>query len=224
MTDPRLLNQAVQRIQAGDVDKPNAEIGQRGVDLVNELFQSLMAIKPAWRQMIPTDEALNVQKAMFVRGFKENGIKTAEQVALGVRKARKDPSDFFPSVGKFISWCTPKPEDFGLLPVEEAYREACMKSHNPSRAKWSHPAIYHAGRQTGWFELGSEPSTKTRPLFKIAYADICKRLMDGEQFEAPKADATRLEHHRRGKQVKTQESKAAGREALAGLKQSVGLR
>jgi hypothetical protein len=220
-----LLHSAASQIQRNTDVPPRShvELNPQAKKLVNQLFEALMAIKPAWRQMIPDDKELAVQKAHFVKGFIENGICTPEQVAHGVRRARKDPKDYFPSVGRFISWCQPDPEELGLPDVEAAYQEAANKYRSPSRKPWSHPAVYHAGKAVGWFELGTEKRVKTFPVFKAAYASIVEQVMKGKVFSLPKPDSTRLEHHESGKKVQTEQSKAAGHEALAGLKKAMGI-
>jgi hypothetical protein len=221
-----LLHSAASQIQcnAGVPPKTHVELNPQAKKLVNQLFEALMAIKPAWRQMIPDDKELAIQKAHFVKGFIENGICTPEQVAHGVKQARRDPSDFFPSVGRFISWCQPDPEELGLPDLEAAYQEAANHSSKPSRHRWSHPAVYHAGKIAGWHELRSEQRNKTYPLFKSSYMGIIERVLKGERFELPdRFDATKLEHHTGGKKVMTEESKAAGRETLNVLKKAVGI-
>lgn len=221
--DKKLLNRAASQIQ-NNQDQPKVSMSPEAERLVNGLFKSLMAIKPAWRQMIPTDKELNTQKAMFVRGFIENGICTPEQVAHGVRKARKDPSDFFPSVGKFISWCQLDPQELGLPDLESAYQEAASKCRSPSKKPWTHAAVYHAGKIVGWFELGSNTRDKTFPAFKSAYLDICNRVLKGEELKLPdRFDNTKLEKHSNGKKKMTEESKAAGREGLSSLKKAMGM-
>lgn len=220
-----LLHSAASQIQRNTDVPPRShvELNPQAKKLVNQLFEALMAIKPAWRQMIPDDKELAVQKAYFVKGFIENGICTPEQVALGVRKARKDPSDFFPSVGKFISWCQLDPQELGLPDLEMAYHEASMNARISHRHEWSHPAVFKAGELCGWYELKTRTRKESYPLFKSAYKSICERAVKGEQFQLPKPDPTKLEHHTGGKKVMTEESKAAGRETLDVLKKAVGV-
>ncbi|PSU83746.1 hypothetical protein C0W42_22415 [Photobacterium kishitanii] len=40
----------------------------------------------------------------------ENGVVNIAQVQRGLSQARRQESDFFPSVGKFCSWCKGEPE------------------------------------------------------------------------------------------------------------------
>ncbi|MCP4596160.1 replication protein P [Neptuniibacter sp.] len=212
-----VLDQAVHAMSQPRPE-PNRQLNQQAMDLVNKLFETLMEIKPAWRTMIPKPEDLNAQKAQFVRAFVENGIRSHEQVAMGVRQARKDPSDFFPSVGKFVSWCTPDPTEIGLPNVEAAYQEAADKYRSPSKKPWSHPAVYHAGKTTGWTMVGTAPRIEAFPIFKKAYEEICKQAMAGVTFTIPKPEANKLEQHDNGKKVNTEQNKRAGNATLAMLK------
>jgi hypothetical protein len=186
--------------------------------LVNSLFKSLQAAYPGWRAAFKDDEALRLAKLTWVKAFMENGINTPEQIQLGMTKARRDESDFFPSVGKFMKWCNPTPKDIGLPSAEEAYKEAAYKHKSPSKKPWSHPAVYQAGKDTGWFFLGTSSEKESFPKFKRAYASICERVMNGETFSLPKANSTMLEYHHNGKRVDTEQNKKAASDALSELK------
>lgn len=148
---------------------------------------------------------------------------TEAMIKRGFTRLLARESAFVPNLNEFRTLCLPNPEDLGLPAVEIAYREACNNGHRVLGANWSHPAVYHAGKAVGWFELRSEPDSRTRPRFKTAYAAICQRVMAGEAFTLPEPDATRLEHHTQGKAVTTEQSKQAARQALASMKQSLGM-
>lgn len=213
-----LINQAATNIRTGNIPAPKAELNAGAANMVNELFQSLQIAYPAWTHTFKTQNELALAKKSWVKTFMECGICTEEQIRLGMKRARADKSDFFPSAGKFVSWCKPTPEELGLPSESDAYREAALNSHNPIGHQWSHPAVYFAGKETGWFFLKSEPQRDTQPAFNRVYEDICKRVMRGDVFVVPAPDATKLEHHKNGEQVMTEESKAAGREAIAAMK------
>lgn len=72
---------------------------------INAIFKDLCAIFPAWRNHLRTSEEFRATRANFAKGMIENEITTMEQVRKGLARARQQESDFFPSVGKFISWC-----------------------------------------------------------------------------------------------------------------------
>jgi hypothetical protein len=204
-----------------DTRQPTEQLNNFARENINNVFARLKAIFPAWRNAYPDDAELAEAKKIWVRGFIDAGINSTEQVAAGMRKARLSGVDFFPSVGKFIAWCKPQPEDIGLPPASSAYQEAAYHAGHPSRRVWSHPAVYAAGGRCGWFDLRNGDISEAR--FKTIYADVCAEALAGAQFEQPRTDSTRLEHHNSGKAVVTEEAKAAGREALADLKRAVGL-
>ncbi|GAH02205.1 unnamed protein product, partial [marine sediment metagenome] len=88
-------------------------------NVINKVFKELALILPAWQYAWKSDDpqnpdkVLNAAKQQWTKAFIENDICTVEQISHGFAKARKYESDFVPSCGKFISWCTPSPEDLG---------------------------------------------------------------------------------------------------------------
>lgn len=91
--------------------------------IINKVFDQLAVIFPAWKQAWPTDKELSSAKMEWTKAFSENKISTLEQVKFGFVKARRSESDFLPSCGKFISWCTPSAEDLGYPSEHNALRE-----------------------------------------------------------------------------------------------------
>ena len=77
------------------------------MDFVNELFRELKSCFPAWGVAIKSKAQQDETKRQWVKAFQENGINTKELVDIGMKEARQQPTDFFPSTGKFGSWCKP---------------------------------------------------------------------------------------------------------------------
>lgn len=104
-------------------------------NVINKVFKELALILPAWQYTWKSDDpqnpdkVLNAAKQQWTKAFIENNINTVEQISLGFAKARKYESDFVPSCGKFISWCTPSPEDLGY-PSEQKALEQCVTHRN----------------------------------------------------------------------------------------------
>lgn len=110
-----------------------------------------------------------------------------KQIKMGLVKVR-DFKGFF-NLPAFRELCRISPEDIGLPDCKKAYAEACMAKSPKSAQKWSHPAVFHAGVSTGWFELSSFPEDQIYPRFKSFYEGHCKRVMNGEDLSAPMMDA-----------------------------------
>lgn len=151
------------------------------VQVINSLFRELMAIFPAWKQAWPDDEAINAAKATWTKAFMAEKITTIEQIRYGIKQCRKLGYDFAPSVGKFINLCQPTPEMLGLPPLETAFREACRNVH-PSmagQANWSHDAIWHTAKESGFESLNRLETSLARKLFERNYVITVRRLIDG---------------------------------------------
>lgn len=161
-------------------------------ELINRLFRDIRDCCPAWRQAWSSKQGLADAKLTWVTAFIENGISDWDnQIENGLRRLRVDPSDFVPSPGKFIGWCQPAPEDFGLPPPSEAYAEACRLSHPAARsgAKWSHPAVYQAAIEVGMDCLGYLSREASLKLFGHAYTVIVRRAMNGAPLDGGVARA-----------------------------------
>ena len=106
--------------------------------VIDKVFKELSLILPAWQYAWKSDDpqnpdkVLNAAKQQWTKAFIENEINTVEQISYGFAKARKYESDFVPSCGKFISWCTPSPEDLGY-PSEQKALEQCITHRNKEK-------------------------------------------------------------------------------------------
>ncbi len=153
--------------------------------IMDELFIELMSIFPAWKQALTTPQQVAHAKKTWTKAMIENGITDKRRMAIGLRVARQSNSPFLPSAGQFVEWCLPKADDYGLPDERTAYLEACQNSHNVTTSKWSHPAIFYAGKQTGFFLLKTAKEDKSWPMFKRNYADAVKQVKAGQVFETP---------------------------------------
>ncbi|PKF60635.1 replication protein P [Psychromonas sp. psych-6C06] len=157
--------------------------------LVNTLFAELQAIFPAWRNTFPSEESLNHAKKSWVKGFLDAGIKSISQLKLGVKHARACKSPHWPSVGTFVDWCKPTPEDYGLPCREDAYREAIANLGSYITANWSHAAVREAVRNTTCHLLKTANERVSRAEFYRNYTVLVNRVMRGENVnvDVPKA-------------------------------------
>jgi hypothetical protein len=112
---------------------------------------------------------------------------TAQELARGLKKAM-DFTGFF-NLPAFRELCRTSPQDHGLPTAKAAYLEACMKPTPKAHQQWMHPAVYHAGRECGWFELANLPESQSYPRFEAMYQQMVQRVIDGESLEAPALEA-----------------------------------
>lgn len=146
--------------------------------IVDSLFDQLAFVFPAWKYTWDTEEKIKGAKKEWVKAFFENDITTKEQIAHGLKKARKMDSDFLPSCGKFISWCNPTPEDLGY-PSEQRAMMLCvsyrskLKLNMPTNTR---PLIMELCKRVDWFIMNAASNQaehkKAEAHFKAEYMSL----------------------------------------------------
>jgi hypothetical protein len=117
------------------------------------------------------------------RTFESDMVDLSNQQLTHGMNACKDFVGFF-TFPAFRELCRPTAEAMGLPACKVAYVEAAMKSGD-SKAVWSHPAVYHAGCETGWFELRTFTESEIYPRWKHNYEKMVNRVMSGEDLSLP---------------------------------------
>lgn len=110
---------------------------------------------------------------------------THDQIQSGLEafKAKAAESPWMPNPSEFVDLCRMAFGE-GIKSEHEAYQEACKKSGYVSSCKWSHPAVYVAGKACGWYELRTRPEKETFPRFKAEYRKALERAQAGEDLAA----------------------------------------
>lgn len=88
---------------------------ERVAQVINGVFTQLTATFPA-AVANRSQEDMNELRRQWVLAFRENGITTMEQVAAGMRVARRQEKPFLPSPGQFIAWCKSEMASVAGLP------------------------------------------------------------------------------------------------------------
>lgn len=94
----------------------------------------------------------------------------------------KETLAWMPTVSEFLAILA---EQDDLPGVQQAYREAATYADIPSSHPWSHPAVFHAGCETGWFRLRGEEEASIFPLFSYYYSLAARRFRAGESLRQP---------------------------------------
>lgn len=164
-----------------------------------------------WVSSYGAEDTDNVWRACL------SGI-TFSQVKAGMRAVAMNGNAWPPTAPEFRKICEDATlVDYGLPDPDSAYMEAAKNSFSPSRADWSHAAVYVAGRETGWFDLReSSPGSLVSERFKRNYDIAVRRVLAGSNLNdaIPKA----LEDTRDRPRNLTENDKLAGRAALDALK------
>lgn len=114
----------------------------------------------AFKVQYPNNKALQ-------EAYQEWGQDIADlnrpQMDAGFQKLRRamtdDPQAWkFPNIAAVIHLCKPKPEDFGMPDLHDAWLEVQNHSHEPLQHNWSHRAVFIAGQYTKWFDIRNATS------------------------------------------------------------------
>lgn len=186
--------QAMTKVRHGEFIEANTDVSIQAQQdqaretgkVINQLFRQMRSIRTAWRQAWPDKKAYMESKATWLQAFIENGICTQEQIDIGLIRCRAEPSDFIPSVGKFIQGCVPTPEMLNppLPSVEAAYKQALRNCHPTMHgiAKWFHPAVYHATAAAGFNSLPLLSRELGLISFEKRYLEQVRKVWMGEQL------------------------------------------
>lgn len=98
-----------------------------------------------------------------------------------------EASEYLPTLNRMLEACRHEVTALGIPDPRSAYQEACNAGTPRAAQPWSHPIVYFAGRDCGWFFLSNNPESVTLPVFKQHFNAYCDRVLAGESFaiEAP---------------------------------------
>lgn len=132
-------------------------------------------------------QLLNQTKKLWLDSLSRFSSNTILQAA----KRAIERSDYLPTLHKMITYCQGDPASHGLPDTHRAYVEACHAASPKSAQRWSHPAVYFAGRDADWYFLATSPEHKAFPVFKQSYQRWCEKVMSGEKL--PDIEVTMIE-------------------------------
>ena len=164
-------------------------------NIINKVFDQLSVIFPAWKHAWPTDKELSAAKMEWTKAFNENGINTLEQIKYGFAKARKSESDFLPSCGKFISWCSPSPEDLGYPTEQQALRD-CINYRNAKKMgipNYARPWLIELCKRVDWWLVSSASNQTEHRKAEKHFKDVYLEFVNSDYREPEETTHERLE-------------------------------
>jgi len=126
--------------------------------------------------------------------FEHDMADLSEPALLRGLERAKEFVGFF-TTPTFRELCRLSPADFGLPDAVTAMREACNAPYPKDAQRWSHPAVYLAGCEVGWFDMHNKTERELLPIFEHAYTILTRRAMNGEQLTLPVPKALPAQVH-----------------------------
>ena len=168
--------------------------------IVDSLFDQLAFVFPAWKYTWDSEEKIKGAKKEWVKAFFENDITTKEQISYGLKKARAEGSDFLPSCGKFVQWCSPTPEDLGY-PSEAKALKQCISHRNnekmftPLNLNTSH-FIMELCKRVDWWEMNNATNQqqvkKSEVNFNEQYLELISVYVKPEESSNERLETTEI--------------------------------
>jgi hypothetical protein len=180
------------------------------IDAVNQMFAEFALVYHNQYQKAFSDkEKLSLAKRLWLSHL---AAYSPEQILAAARRATHE-SEYLPTVRGVLKYLE---SSSGLPDAYDAYREACLAPSPKVEQRWSHPAVYLAGQETGWYFLATQTEKISRPVYERHYRALCERVAAGETLHLPEVlELPEPEHH-----SMTAEERQA---AVRALREKVGL-
>jgi hypothetical protein len=162
---------------------PGAIPGMRGdrdhVDAINQIFAEFaLAYHNQFHKAYAQEGSLNLAKKYWLSCL---GDFMPEVIVRAARQVVKS-QEYLPTVASMVVACENALPLFGLPASQAAYVEACCAPEPKRNYQWSHPAVYLAGKHTGWFALATETQSVIFPVFEYNYQLLCQQVLRGEEL------------------------------------------
>lgn len=131
----------------------------------------------------PTLEKLRLAKQLWLSHL---SYYPAEVIIKAAHHAIQQ-SEYLPTIRGILKYIEDDIDAFGLPDAKSAYNEACNATSPKATFNWRHLAVYHAGRETGWYFLANNPEQISYPMFKKYYLKLCQKVREGHILPKPEA-------------------------------------
>ncbi len=183
---PDTRQQHVARHDETDMPKKSAgaSSGARGdrdhVDAINQIFAEFeLAYHNQFHKAYAQEGSLKLAKKYWLSCLAEFMPEVIVRAARQVVKSQ----EYLPTVASMVNACENALPLFGLPAPQNAYVEACCAPEPKHSYAWSHPAVYLAGKHTGWFALATETQSAIFPVFEYNYHLLCQQVLRGEKLD-----------------------------------------
>lgn len=152
------------------------------VEAINQIFALFrLNYHNQYYSAYPDAEQVKQVKKLWLESLSKFPVRILLQGA----KSAIEKSEYLPTLSRMHEQCLAQLSESGLPNAHQAYLQACQAPSPKASQSWSHPIVYLAGRDTGWFILANEPETKAFKAFEQHYQKYLERVLQGESFEAP---------------------------------------
>lgn len=152
------------------------------VEAINQIFALFrLNYHNQYYSAYPDAEQVKQVKKLWFESLNKYPVRILLQAA----KSAIEKSEYLPTLSRMHEQCVAQLGELGLPDAHSAYLQACQAPSPKASQSWSHPIVYLAGRDAGWFILTNEPEAKAFKAFEQHYQKYLERVLQGESFEVP---------------------------------------
>jgi Replication protein P len=171
---------------AGQSKPPPKATADGHIDALNQVFALFrLNYHNQYYAAFPDSTQVKQIKKLWLESLADYPV---EQILRGARHAIEH-SEYLPTLHRMHECCQQGLTELGLATPHDAYMEACNAPTPKSAQPWSHPAVYLAGRDSGWFFLANNTERATWPVYREHYQGYCARVLRGDKLEIPEPEA-----------------------------------
>ena len=149
------------------------------IDAINQVFAELeLAYHNQYHKAYAQEGSIGLAKKYWLECLSH----FSPEIILQATREVVTSQEYLPSIASLVQACEEAMSGFGLPATHDAYNEACCAPHPKIEQQWSHPAVYFAGKDTGWFDLANKTEKQIFPLFEKHYRNLCQRVLHGEEL------------------------------------------
>ena len=165
--------------------------GNEYIDAINQVF-ALFRLNYHNQYFAAYQDNSQIQqvKKLWLESLSDYPV---EQILRGAKHAIEN-NEYLPTLNRMHECCQQGLAKYGLPAVHDAYLQACKAPSPKSAQSWSHPAVYLAGKDSGWFFLANNVERISWPVFRDHYQGYCARVIRGEDLEIPAPEAIEQQH------------------------------
>jgi hypothetical protein len=156
------------------------------IDAINQVFAELeLAYHNQYHKAYAQEGSIGLAKKYWLECLSH----FSPEIILQATREVVTSQEYLPSIASLVQACEETMSGFGLSAAHDAYNEACCAPHPKIEQQWSHPAVYYAGKDTGWFDLANKTEKQIFPSFEKHYRNLCQRVLHGEELVIEKQKA-----------------------------------
>ena len=168
---------------AGPTEKP--KVTAEHIDAINQVF-SLFRINfgNLYYASFKNQELEKQAKRLWLESLHH---LPAHTILLAAKSVIAE-CEYLPTLKVMLDHCH-KAQGQALPDAHSAYVEACQAPSPKAGARWSHPAVYHAGKASDWYFLATNTEATALPVFRRHYQEFCEQVRRGVDLATPELEA-----------------------------------